>query len=149
MNHPYNFCDRCGRRISGDPGLCSVCHRASSFQDRVEAWLVACFGERTSATTIRERSFRFLEEALELGQSCLMTKDEALQLVEYVYDRPTGSPEQEVGGTMVTLAALCYALGIVMDKAAGAELEHCYASIEKIRAKQASKLQDTPLPGSG
>lgn len=118
-----------------------------SFQVRVEEWLRACFGDGTSAMSVRERSFRFIEEALELVQSCGMTKGEVLQLVDYVYDRPVGEPEQEVGGSMITLASLCSTQGIDLQHAADLELARCWRNIGKIRAKQASKPQDTPLPG--
>jgi hypothetical protein len=118
------------------------------FQGRVEEWLRACFGDGTSATSVRERSFRFIEEALELGQSCGMTKGEALQLVDYVYGRPVGEPAQEVGGTLITLSSLCSTQAIDMEHAADIELARCWRNIGKIRAKQASKPQDTPLPGA-
>src|SRR5579872_2306460 len=77
-----------------------------TFQQHVEPWLLACFGEQIAADTV-ERNHRFFEEAAELVQACGMPKHEAHQLVEYVYGRPVGEPNQEAGGVMVTLAALC------------------------------------------
>lgn len=79
-----------------------------SFQDRVQPWMMACFGPIIAGDR-EERNHRFLEEALELVQSCGCSAHEAHQLVDYVYGRPSGEPSQEVGGVMVTLAALCLA----------------------------------------
>ncbi|WP_380925416.1 hypothetical protein [Sphingomonas leidyi] len=115
------------------------------FQARVRPWLMACFGEEISADHI-ERNHRFLEEALELVQSRQCSRSEAHQLVDYVFDRPIGEPKQEVGGTMVTLAALCLAAGIDMHEAGDVELERIWGKVEAIRAKQAAKPRHSPLP---
>lgn len=119
------------------------------FQRRVLRWLLDCFGVEI-ASNRSERNHRFLEESLELAQSLGCTRDEADQLVAYVYGRPIGEPWQEVGGVMVTLAALCLAHGLDMDDAAGAELARISAPdmIEKIRAKQASAPKSSPLPAA-
>lgn len=119
--------------------------RAGSFQNRVQPWMMECFGEEISADKI-ERNHRFLEEALELVQANGCTKDEAHQLVEYVYNRPQGDINQEVGGVMVTLAALCLANGIDMHAQAENELERIWRMVEQIRKKQASKPKHSPLP---
>jgi hypothetical protein len=117
-----------------------------SFQSRVQPWMMACFGAEISADRI-ERNHRFLEEALELVQSTGCTQSEAHQLVDYVYGRPQGEINQEVGGVMVTLAALCLANGIDMHEAAETELARIWTKVEKIRAKQAAKPKHSPLPG--
>ncbi len=67
-------------------------------------------------------------------------------LVSYVYSRPAGRVEEEVGGTMVTLAGLCSATGIDMDQAGERELERNWERIEAIRQKKASKPLGSPLP---
>ena len=111
-----------------------------SFQNRVGEWMHACFGPAISCDKV-ERNFRFLEEALELVQALGCSRDEALALVDYVWSRPAGQPRQEVGGVMVTLAALCNAQDhrTRMDECGSDELERCYQKIEKIRAKHAAK----------
>lgn len=86
---------------------------AKPFQKRALYWAKKCFG-LTLATDVIERNQRFAEEALELLQSCGMTKRAVLGAVDYVYNRPVGEKRQEVGGTYTTLALLCAANGIDM-----------------------------------
>lgn len=118
---------------------------AARYQQRVEEWLRACFPPYVWRNRY-ERTHRFLEEALELAQANGCTQDQALALVHYVYGRPEGSPELEVGGVMVTLASLCSASGIDMQEAGNAELHRNWDRIEAIRSKQASKPPGSPLP---
>jgi hypothetical protein len=115
------------------------------FQHRVQPWLLQCFGAEIAADTV-ERNHRFLEEALELVQSTGCTQSEAHQLVDYVFGRPVGEPAQEVGGVMVTLAALCLANGLDMHNAGEIELARIWTKVEAIRAKQAAKPKHLPLP---
>jgi hypothetical protein len=117
----------------------------SSFQDRVQPWLLECFGPMIAGDR-EERNHRFLEEALELVQACGATASEAHQLVDYVYGRPIGERHQEVGGVMVTLAALCLANDLDMHEAGEAELARIWTKVEQIRAKQAAKPKHSPLP---
>lgn len=118
---------------------------AESFQQRVQPWMLACFGEMIAGDR-EERNHRFLEEALELVQACGCTTHEALQLVDYVYGRPVGDPPQEVGGVMVTLAALCLANQMDMQQCGETELARIWTKVEAIRAKQAAKPKYSPLP---
>lgn len=126
-----------------------------SYQTRVRIWLDACFGVMTHplrpaeeiAAHRTERVHRFLEEALELAQALHCTRDEAIKLVDYVFSRPRGEPRQEIGGVMVTLAAVSDNFGIDLELAAELELARCWQIIEKIRAKNAAKPKFSPLPG--
>jgi len=117
-----------------------------SFQDRVHPWLLECFGPEIAADTV-ERNHRFLEEALELVQSCSCTQEDAHKLVDYVFNRPIGEKTQEVGGVMVTLAALCLANKLDMHTAGEVELTRILSPeiTEKIRIKQATKPHNSPL----
>lgn len=117
------------------------------FQTRVQPWLMECFGEMIAGDR-EERNHRFLEEALELVQACGCTSSEAHQLVDYTFSRPIGEPNQEVGGVMVTLAALCLANGLDMHADGDAELVRISAPemVAKIRAKQAAKPKYSSLP---
>ena len=118
-----------------------------SFQARVQPWMLECFGPTIAADRV-ERNHRFLEEAIELVQSLGCTASEAHQLVDYTFGRPVGEPAQEVGGVMVTLAALCLANTLDMHAAGETELARISAPamVEKIRAKQAAKPKHSPLP---
>lgn len=122
-----------------------ITSRVPDFQSRVKPWMDACFGPEISADKI-ERNHRFLEEALELVQANGCTKSEAHQLVDYVYGRDIREINQEVGGVMVTLAALCLANGIDMHQGGETELARIWTKVEKIRAKQAAKPMHSPLP---
>jgi len=121
----------------------------STLQSRVLPWLLECFGAEI-ANDRAERNHRFLEEALELVQSTGCTADEAHKLVDYVYSRPTGEPSQEVGGVMITLAALCLANNLDMHSAGEKELARISQSemVVKIREKQKRKPAMSPLPGA-
>lgn len=127
----------------GKPHACGE----ESFQARVLPWMLECFGAAISADRV-ERNHRFLEEALELVQACGATASEAHQLVDYVYGRDTGEASQEVGGVMVTLAALCLAHKMDMLAAGEIELARIWTKVAQIRAKQAAKPSMSPLPGS-
>lgn len=116
-----------------------------SFQRRVQPWTQTCFGAEIAAD-VQERNHRFLEEALELVQACGATASEAHQLVDYVYGRPVGDKHQEVGGVMVTLAALCLAQALDMHAAGETELARIWTKVDQIRAKQAAKPKHSPLP---
>lgn len=120
---------------------------AMTFQSRVDPWMQACFGAEISRDCT-ERNHRFLEEALELAQSCGCTESEAQQLVSYVYARPAGDLVQEAGGVMVTLAALCLAQEIDMHDAGETELARVWRKIDTIRARQAAKPKHSPLPAA-
>lgn len=127
------------------PGASAVLEEP--FQARVQPWMTACFGAEISADGA-ERNHRFLEESLELVQACGCTASEAHQLVAYVYGRPVGERAQEVGGVMVTLAALCLAQDLDMHAAGETELARIWTKVEAIRAKQAAKPKHSPLPAA-
>lgn len=117
-----------------------------TFQFRVGRWMIACFGPVISAD-VHERNHRFLEESLELVQACGCTRADAHSLVDYVFNRPTGEQPQEVGGVMVTLAALCQAQDKNMMECGEMELKRIWGKIEIIRMKQTTKPASSPLPG--
>jgi hypothetical protein len=115
------------------------------FQARVQPWMLECFGAEISADR-EERNHRFYEEATEAIQANGMTRSEAHQLVDYTFGRPVGELHQEIGGVMVTLAALCLASGIDMHEAGETELARVWTKVEQIRAKQAAKPKHSALP---
>lgn len=115
-----------------------------TFQTKVQIWAQACFAE--NAPNKAERTYRFLEEALELVQVCGCTRDETVQLVNYVFGRPIGKLAQEAGGTLTTLYALCIALDLDLKQCGINELARCWENIETIRAKHLRRPKDSPLP---
>lgn len=116
-----------------------------TFQKRVLNWLMECFSNEVCCDGI-ERNHRFLEESLELVQSLGCTRSEAHQLVDYVFNRPIGEPQQELGGVMVTVSALASCHDMDLNDAAEMELARVWTKIETIRAKQLAKPKHSPLP---
>jgi len=118
-----------------------------TFQTDVYNWAVSCFDKEIANDKV-ERNHRFLEEALELVQANNCSRLEAHQLVDYVFDRPVGEIHQEIGGVMVTRAALASALGISMQDDGYTELNRILQPeiMEKIKAKQKNKPKHSPLP---
>lgn len=114
-----------------------------------------CFGEGPATPQngkdLMTRNGRFFEEACELAQSNGMTQREAIAQVVYTFNRPVGRPGQEIGGVMVTLAALANNLNLWIDVLAQIELDRIssLSMIEHIRAKQATKPRFGTLPGDG
>ena len=119
-----------------------------SYQQRARDWLEHCFG-RDRADDPISRNHRFLEEALELVQALGCTKDEAHQLVNYVFGRGKGSPEQEVGGVRLSLSGLTACHRIDEHAAAEDELARVWTMVEQIREKERGKPDGSPLPGPG
>lgn len=121
-------------------------HLKGDYQKRAGEWASTCFGPMVAIDCFHRRN-RFIEEAIELHQASRGTVDEIIQLVKHVYNKPAGDPHQEVGGTMVTLATLCNALGVDLLHAGEDELARVWEEFPRIRAKQASAQEGSPLPG--
>lgn len=117
-----------------------------TFQERVAGWITTAF-TREVVLDQNERNHRFLEEALELVQSLECTRSEAHMLVDYVFNQEVGQPEQEVGGVLVTLGALCNTAEIDMENCSADGLAYCWDNIQLIRAKQVRKPRSSSLPG--
>lgn len=146
--NPHSFSRKAIRELGGIDGFQGgriFLMTTNSFQRRVSDWLKACFPLAVYMNQ-DERMHRFLEEALELAQAVGCSKQDAYQLVDYVFSREIGQPDLEVGGVMVTLAGLCSAAGIDMSAAGDRELTRNWSRIEAIRRKQACKPEGSPLP---
>lgn len=116
----------------------------NDFQNSVREWTLNTFGPRI-ANSPDERNHRFLEEALELVQALGATREECHDLVDYVFSRDVGDPEQEVGGVMVCLASLCNVAGLDMQECA--DLEFIRIDNEEIMAKIRKKHAAKPRFG--
>lgn len=117
----------------------------NDFQQRAAEWYRACFAEADQISPV-ERTHRFLEEALELAQASNCSREEAIELVDYVFGRKPGDAKDEVGGVMVTLAILCEVLGWDMKKAGEVELGRNWRRIAAIREKRKSKPAGSARP---
>lgn len=137
------------RRLSALEFALRAQAEAGSFQERAANWVREAFGSEP-ADCREERAHRFLEEALEAVQAAGTTAQEARQLVEYVYGRERGELSQEIGGVMLTLAPFAAAHAIDLEQAGEVELARVNTPeiIAKCRRKNASKLRNSPLPGS-
>lgn len=107
---------------------------------RVADWTRRCFGEHM-ADSRAERNHRFLEEAVELVQACGCGAEEVHAIVDYVFSRKPGVKTQELGGTLITLAALSAVHGLNMDDCVRGELNDIEKKIDRIREKRATKPQ--------
>lgn len=114
-----------------------------SFQDNVGLWVSQTFGEKVMSD-IPERCFRFIEEAIELAQAFGVSKEDVLRHVTRTYARPQGEISQEVGGTLVTLAALCQAANLDLQKCGDAELANNWQRKDAIRDKWLQKIAINP-----
>ena len=108
------------------------------FQNRVEDWMLKVFGKEV-LNDKKERTHRFIEEAVELAQVMGYTKEEMQAMIEYVYARPVGEITQEVGGVLHCLAALCTAENVSMNGAAFCILKYCEDRSDAIREKHSKK----------
>ena len=89
-----------------------------------------------------ERTQRFLEEAFELAQAIgAVSAEQVHKLVDYVFDRPQGKLEQELGGAYVSLRALAETLGLNAGEAGLRELKRIQVPSvqERMRRRQAEK----------
>lgn len=87
----------------------------------------------------RERILRFLEEAMELCQVCELPVGAIYAMIDYTYNRPVGEIEDEVGGVMICLAALCNANFVDMQTAVDTRMLLCHQNMEAIRLKHMAK----------
>lgn len=150
-----NFIDACPHKDMADAINAHIAAQrdvmALGFQSKVGTWMGQCF-DRLLYANMTERGDRLLEEILELLQAHGYDRNRVPTLVDYVYSRPVGEPDQEVGGVMITLAGFCHDAGLDMLSAGNRELDRITKPeiMAKIRAKQQSKNAlhfDTPLPG--
>jgi hypothetical protein len=94
-------------------------------QARIFEWARSTFGEANIGP--HERLRRFIEEAVELAQAGGLTREQIEAIVQHVYAKPPGVPQQEAGGVGVTLLAYCQAMGFSADASESAEVERVLA----------------------
>ena len=85
------------------------------------------------------RDMRFGEEAIELLQARGRSRAEAHRLVDYVYDRPVGIVEQEMGGVLTTLMAMASQQHIDLEDVTRAEMARFTRKNRQIAVKSLHK----------
>lgn len=123
-------------------------------QAKSETFVQACFPG--SIVEPVERGLRALEEMLELVQAVGVSQEQALRLVAYVYARPVGEVDQELGGAALTLSAVASAVGLDLGQCWEVELDRVLGCMDQVRAKHAVKKtqgivaeQGAPTPEGG
>jgi hypothetical protein len=109
----------------------------------VEQWVRTRFGDKVFES-VGERTTRILEEVIELHQAeardVVKARADAHALVDRVFGKPAGQPEQEVGGVIVTLLAYCALKGVRLDTLASQEISRITAADPRqFKAKQTAK----------
>lgn len=112
-----------------------------TYQERVKDWIVDCFGAEYAANK-KERCLRYLEESMELLQSLGIEKEDVFRMAVRTFGRPIGDPFQEVGGALVTLAALCATLNIDMQSAGEIQIAENIKNSDSIKVKHLLKIQE-------
>lgn len=106
-------------------------------QEIAVRWATRCFGP-DHVNSPEQRAVRFLEEAIELYQATGADREMALKLVNFVFDRPVGDVENELGGVGLTLLLIANATGHDADAAEEKELLRV---LEKPRGEFAARNQ--------
>jgi NTP pyrophosphatase (non-canonical NTP hydrolase) len=105
---------RSGERGAGE-GMLSRWLPRDQRQAMIVAWAQMAFGHE-EATGIPHRGLRLLEEAIEVFQACGGDAEIAHELVTFIFKRPCGTINQELGGVAVSLLALAAAAGLSADE---------------------------------
>ena len=101
-------------------------------------WLCLALG-RAVARNKRQRALRFIEEAIELAQALGLGEHEIVAEARKVYSQPAHGIEREIGGVLVTLAVLCEAHTLNMERIGDDTLNDNHKRIDQIREKQRGK----------
>jgi|SRR5579872_235895 len=110
---------------------------------RVMNWIISRIGQDSAGR--KNRAMRLYEESVELLQAEGIDREKALRQLDYVYERPPGEPEKEIGGVAVCVLGYCAAISEKFVEAALREIERIEAKpVEEIRGSVARK-QDRDL----
>lgn len=104
-------------------------------------WAIRAFGA-DHVYNHSVRSLRVAEEAVELAQAYGVDKRTMLHLVETVYSRPPGTPEQEMGGVLMTINVMCAAASADPDAVFERELLRVLAKpVEHFTRRNEDKIK--------
>lgn len=86
------------------------------------------------ANSVPQRALRFIEEGIEACQAAGVDRDQLLKLVGFVYDRPVGELNKEIGAAGLTLLGLAAAAGLSADDEEDREVNRVLAMDPKEHA---------------
>lgn len=142
-------------RPDADYFPCPDCnpHKVSTLAtltQRTGRWVTQTFGLEI-LTSRRERALRIAEEAIELAQAEGIERTQTAALVEHVYDRPVGDPDQEAAGIGVCLLAWAACTGRAIHQLIERELTRVESLprerfLARRQEKITSGLSATSLP---
>lgn len=108
-------------------------------QQLVTEWSSHAFGHE-QATDLKQRAVRLLEETIEAYQAVGADPAMAHKLVDFVFARPAGELNQELGGIGVCVLALAAAAGFSADDEELREVTRVLAKpIDHFTARNAAK----------
>lgn len=125
-----------------DPVLREAISRISIsvYQDVVRNWTVRTFGE----DGVKHSSqYRVVEEALELGQSLGVSKEDAINLVNKVCSLPVGDVKAELGDALFTLCGVANQINCSLAEVGYSTMNMNFNKIEAIREKNKSKIKES------
>lgn len=108
-------------------------------QAKIYGWLCDAFGYEESSS-IPHRGIRLLEESAEAAHAAGVDLAMAHKMLDYVWSRPKGELEQELGGVGVTVLGLAHAAGLLADACEKKEVDRVLSKpIEHFRQRNALK----------
>lgn len=112
----------------------------TAYGKRISQWVRRAFGN-DAMTSKEERTARVVEEAIELAQAEGLHSDFVRRVLDRVYSRPAGEPEQEAAGLTVCLLAWAESRRVDLRAVALTEIERIEQPevTAKIQRKQAEK----------
>lgn len=109
-----------------------------AFLREVRHWKLATFSRET-LTDLQAQTIVLIEEALEVGQSVGLTKDDVLARLSQVYSKEPGELWKELGGVAVTWAGVVGAAGHSAKYICKSALQDCWSRQEEIKRKHLTK----------
>lgn len=112
------------------------------FQGDVRDWVIRTFGFELYQDK-RERAERVAEEAVEVVQAAGLSRERMHQIVDWVYNKPPGDLQREIGGMLLPLSALASAHKIELEQAVSSEF--AFASTNSLRIARKNRIKKEEL----
>lgn len=111
-------------------------------QNRVMAWCKEVHANHPDWDSMRTRVHRFIEEAIELAQSCDVPSIDIDRLVAHIYKRPRGDRRKEIAGVMMGILALTAVDGSSLHELTCVELERIETPEMRARVSERQSSKD-------